>query len=220
MNLVNGIELNDIPEFDHVVSYYQQRFPGKGTGFYSRHDWNRIKKSYELITGESVLDIGIGNGALLNILSRSDRFDRIVGIDIRKHSMLVLPIDAEHYIMNINNLEFGENEFDTITCMEVLEHIEVEDFPTALSNVRKVCKKRLIASFPYNEPHPVWRHDRKGGHRQSFNDEKLARLFPEAFFFLKKRGKGLPWIFVVEDADIKASKFKIRSFDAIKEILK
>ena len=48
---------------------------------------------------------------------------------------------------------------------------------------------------------------------------KLAKIFPEAFFFLKKRGKGLPWIFVVEDADIKASKFKVRSLEQVKRIL-
>jgi len=218
-DVLKGIELNQIVEFDLTVLMFLQKFPGKGTGFYSKHDWNRIKKCYELISGKTILDIGIGNGALLNILSKSKKFKKITGIDIRRHSMLVLPEDVEHHIMNITQLSFKKDEFETIVAMEVIEHLEYDEMVIALKSMREIAKNRIIISLPYNEPHPVWRHDRPGGHRQSFDDDKLAKLFPTAHFFIKKRGGALPWVFVIEDKNHKAEQFKLESFDKIKNLL-
>ncbi|MEI2419910.1 FkbM family methyltransferase, partial [Arthrospira platensis SPKY2] len=67
--------------------------------------------------------VGIGNGAFSNILTKSGRFDKVVGIDIKKNSKLIIPEENySFYEMSVVNLKFSDNQFDTVVAMEVLEH--------------------------------------------------------------------------------------------------
>ncbi|MDV7390942.1 class I SAM-dependent methyltransferase, partial [Arthrospira platensis SPKY1] len=180
-----------------------------GVGVYSNYDWKRLFIAYQLVQGKSVLDVGIGNGAFSNILTKSERFDKVVGIDIKKNSKLIIPEENySFYEMSVVDLKFSDNQFDTVVAMEVLEHLEVQDFPVALKELRRVTKNRLITTVPYNEPEPVWWHDKPGGHRQSFNDHKLQKFFPHAVGTIVDRG-GINWIMMVEDF------FKLESFTII-----
>lgn len=201
--------LGTISEFDNTYKLFQDKFPSGGLGVYSNYDWNRLFIAYQLVQGESVLDVGIGNGAFSNILTKSKRFNKVVGIDIRKNSKLVMPEDNySFYEMSVVNLKFSDNQFDTVVAMEVLEHLEIQYFPVALKGLRRVAKNRLVTTVPYNEPEPVWWHDKSGGHRQSFNDHKLQKFFPNAVGTIVDRG-GIDWIMMVEDF------FKFESFTII-----
>lgn len=191
--------LGTMSEFDNTYKLFQDKFPNGGLGVYSNYDWNRLFIAYQLVRGKSVLDVGIGNGAFSNILIESKRFDKVVGIDIRKNSKLIMPKENySFYEMSVVNLKFQDNQFDTVVAMEVLEHLEVQDFPVALKELRRVTKNRLMTTVPYNEPEPVWWHDKPGGHRQSFNDNKLQKFFPNAVGTIVGRG-GIDWVMMVED---------------------
>ena len=213
-----GVRLGVRPEFDSVVLEYKRRFPGKGTGFYDPPDWNRLLHAYELVVGDSVLDIGPGNGAFLNVLAESKRFTRICGIDIHRHSMLVVPDAIEFKMQSVTEMDFADDEFDTVCCMEVLEHLEVPDLPQALAHLRRVARRRLVCCLPYNEPYPWYGHDMPGGHRQNFDDAKLGRLFPRAIAALVPRYK-VPWIMIVEDARAERDAFNLVAMAEMKQVL-
>lgn len=203
--------LSTCSEFNSTYELFLRKFPNSGIGTYSNYDWQRLFIAYELVSGKSVLDVGIGNGAFSNILTKSQRFERVVGIDVRKNSKLVIPEEEyEFYEMSVVNLNFSDNEFDTVVAMEVLEHLEVSDFPLALDELRRVAKNRLVTTVPFKEPEPVWWHDKPGGHRQSFDEEKLRQLFPNASGTIVDRG-GIDWIMMVEDKRLEQQEFAIVS---------
>ena len=182
-----------------IKNIYSKQISETGLGIYSVPDWNRILQAFNIVEGKSILDVGIGNGALVNMLKKSNKFNRITGVDINKHSKLVLLDGIEFKIMNILDLEFKDKEFDTIVCMEVLEHLEINDFYTGLSELRRVAKNQLILTVPFREKEPVWWHDKPGGHRQSFGLRKLNSMFPFGNGKLIEKPGGANWIMVIEE---------------------
>lgn len=180
-------------------AFYASLEEGAGVGFYTEADWARIRSAYDLVTGSCVLDVGVGNGALLQVLSRSRRFEPVAGVDIRRHSKLQLPVDVDFHLMSVASLDFADDEFDTVVCMEVLEHLEAPDLEPAIAELRRVARSRLVMTVPLNEPHPLWWHDKPGGHRQQFDPDRIRRLFPDALALLQPRPGSVDWLFLVED---------------------
>jgi len=192
----------DFPEWTETVALYRRRFPGSGVGIYAPADWARLLRALQLVQGRSVLDVGVSNGALLQMLSRSGRFERIEGIDIHVHSMLILPEGCQTHHMSVADMsKFGDDAFDSVVCMEVLEHLETPEFDAAMLELRRVVGQRLVVAVPYNEPLPLWWHDRPGGHRQRFDPARLRRTFPDALASLQKRPGGVDWILLVEGGE-------------------
>jgi len=184
---------------EEVRALYEAAFPAKESGKFTRHDWIRCAAALAHVVGPEVLDVGVGAGQTYNILARDPAIERLVGIDIRWNQKLIRPERGELHIASIFRLPFPDASFDTVLCMEVLEHLETVEFPKALHELRRVCRGTLIMTVPYEEPEPLWHHDRPGGHRQQFSEEKVERWFPRAERQLVKRGKGAsPWIMLVE----------------------
>ena len=182
-----------------IKKIYSKQISETGLGIYSDPDWNRILQAFDTVKGQSVLDVGIGNGALVNMLKKSNNFDRVVGIDIKENAFLELLDEIDFKTMNVLDLKFQDNEFDTVVCMEVLEHLEIKDFYTGLSELRRVAKNQLVLTVPFREKEPVWWHDKPGGHRQSFSLRKLNAIFPFGKAHLIDRPGGVHWIMILED---------------------
>jgi SAM-dependent methyltransferase len=88
----------------------------------------------------NILEIGIGNKTLNNYL--------------RKHELPVTTCDYEEtlnpdVVADVRELPFKDNEFDVVCAFQILEHIPWEDFPIALSELRRVSNKNVIFSVPY-----------------------------------------------------------------------
>ena len=75
------------------------------------------------------LDVGIGGGGWARHLKNSNKFEKIIGVDIldcREKDMQ----DLEFFQVNlaIKPLPFADNSFDCIFAIEVLEHLENSRF--------------------------------------------------------------------------------------------
>ncbi len=106
--------------------------------------------------GDKVLDLGCGNGRLLELFQ--DRPIDYVGCD---NSELLLKIAQQKYpgnkfvLTDGINLPFVDNEFDKIFCIAVLHHIPGDELRRKfLKEARRVLKKdgRLIISSWYLWP--------------------------------------------------------------------
>jgi len=105
----------------------------------------RIVNSY-IDGGESLLDIGIGTGELIELVKQ--KFEKIYGIDVDEESVEIcrkrFKNDKKFCIMqaDINELKhlFKYEKFDYITCLDVLEHIKVEESRRALNNIFSILK--------------------------------------------------------------------------------
>lgn len=170
-------------------------------------DLSRLEFAANTVTGSSVMDIGVGQCLPLNFLARTKNFDRLVAMDIKPHSQLRLDPGVEFVQESITSDLSGYGKFDTVICMEVIEHIEPQYNDVMLANLRGLAAERLVVTVPYDEPEPVWWHDKPGGHRQKFDDEKLRKLFPQALATRFPR-HGVDWIFMAEDRRLGVSGFE------------
>lgn len=207
-----SVWLSDI-EFSPLVTMVRERFTeeyqrrfgiGRAKGLYKRDDWARISFCHEHVArvGGSILDIGVGPGGLLNILHIDGRFDRVTGIDIRHYSKLVkMREDLDIRIMDVGRMSFADNSFDTLVCMEVLEHIEKPHFLRALSELRRVAARQLFMTIPLREPEPLPSY-----HKQRFDFSDIEEHFPDGKFFILEPERGVPWLAIIEDIGDPASK--------------
>ena len=138
----------------------------------------------------------MGHGQLLHMLHRTAHLEA-VGVDYKWCKGLLRPEGASFLLADVRDLPFKDNAFDTVIASEVLEHLEVKDFPTGLSELRRVCRRQLILTVPFEED-PIWHLNEPGGHRQSFGQSKVDRLFPSAAQAQIPRG-GTSWIMLVEE---------------------
>lgn len=101
---------------------------------------------------KSVLDVGCGEGFILNKLRKENIGSLWEGIDYSKDAIEIgkkihpyLNLKQE----SIYDSKYRDNSFDLVICTEVLEHLE--DPSKALKEVLKISKKFVLLSVP-NEP--------------------------------------------------------------------
>lgn len=101
---------------------------------------------------ESVLDVGAGEGFVLERLRKEKIGKKLEGIEYmdeaielgKKTNPLVKIKKGDIY-----KLPYKDNAFDVVICTEVMEHLE--DPKAALKELKRVTAKHLVLSVP-NEP--------------------------------------------------------------------
>jgi ubiquinone/menaquinone biosynthesis C-methylase UbiE len=106
---------------------------------------------------ESVLDVGCGEGVLTSQWAERLGDGRVVGIDL-DDAKLRAEWDArrrpnlEFRAADATALEFGDDEFDLATAIEVLEHLT--DPAATLAEMARVARRHVLVSVPRE---PLWR---------------------------------------------------------------
>lgn len=117
------------------------------------HDEARIRLVTSIIpeSVRSVLDVGCGNGLFLNHLvdHHRDRFERICGLD--RSAAALRHVRAEHVRGSLDALPFESASFHLTTCMEVLEHLPLNVYDVALSELARVSREYIIITVPNEE---------------------------------------------------------------------
>lgn len=156
----------------------------------------------QLSSYESLLDVGVGQGQFIHALNLMSQFKKLVGIDIKiypgmKRLMKEYSTSNLFKIMDVINLQFSDQEFDIVTCMECLEHLEIPAFNAALKELRRVCRKRLLITVPFQEnPLPKY-------HKQSFDVPKLEQYFPQAEKIILNYKNKTNWVLIIEENLVK-----------------
>ena len=183
---------------DKYRQAYEEKFgKSKGSGLYSERDWRRIAWVINQIPEgtRTILDVGAGPGALINYLTLSNRFERATAIDIRKYSKFVnLADEIDLQIMDASSMAFEDSSYDCVICMEVIEHLPDTKMQPAIDELRRVAKKRLIMSVPFEEPEPLPSY-----HLQRYDAERIQEVFPRAEYeIVGAEGRHVPWLFAIE----------------------
>lgn len=112
-----------------------------------------INKINKFIKG-NVLEVGCGIGTFTNLLSK--KASKITSIDTETKYIKKLQIKKDQKInffygnIESDKFKFRLSKYDTIVCMNVLEHIKNDE--QALTNMSKLLKKKgyLILLVPYH----------------------------------------------------------------------
>ena len=105
----------------------------------------------------SLLDVGCGEGALVERWARRLDGARIVGIDLEEESIQAgwsehQAPNLEYRAMAAENLPFAANEFELASAIELLEH--VPDPERTLAEMARCASRHLLVSVPRE---PLWR---------------------------------------------------------------
>lgn len=106
--------------------------------------------------GDQVLDVGFGLGYGLNLLAIKAK--RICGVDVDPKVYQYCTDFVRGRNPRLDRLElydgrrlpFPYAEFDVVTCVDVLEH--VEDYDGFLDEMLRVCRKGVFISTPNRRP--------------------------------------------------------------------
>ena len=95
----------------------------------------------------SLVDVGCGNGDFLKRIAGN--YERVCGVD--RSAAALRHVITEKYLASAADLPFGDREFDTVCCLEVIEHLPVAIFPNVLRELARVAAKHIVISVPYDE---------------------------------------------------------------------
>ncbi|NOT85450.1 MAG: class I SAM-dependent methyltransferase [Methylococcaceae bacterium] len=101
---------------------------------------NAIPKKTDL----SVLDVGLGNGYLLDQLSALNIWSRIAGVDVAPSDKV--PTKFQTYTGALPNLPFKDQEFDIVTCTHVMEH--VLDSAASAKELIRIAREMVLVVVP------------------------------------------------------------------------
>ena len=148
----------------------------------------------KLNTNDKLLDLGCGEGrhALSAYIAREvevyavdlsikdlgitkSRFNEFNENENKQKTLSLAAADAK-------NLPFQDDEFDSVICSEVLEHIH--DYKSVLSEISRVLKNGGVAGISVPRFFPEWicwqlsdaYHEVKGGHVRIFKNAVFSRI--------------------------------------------
>jgi SAM-dependent methyltransferase len=132
-----------------------------------------------------ILDVGCGDGATMRWLRECGHAE-VFGVDLA-------PAPGPGvYVGDLRALQFGAAEFDSLRCMDVIEHLPPAELVPALTELRRVLKPggHLFATTPNREDIeaalvfcPTCRKRfHSYGHTRTFSAESLAAEFASAGF--------------------------------------
>ncbi|HEU5154849.1 MAG TPA: class I SAM-dependent methyltransferase, partial [Gemmatimonadales bacterium] len=144
----------------------------------------RIKATAALVPPETrtLLDVGCGRGDLLHAID----VPFSVGTDLARRGIRYVRRPAT--VSSMLSLPFRDRSFDVVLCAETLEHLDPADLVRATAELRRIARKSLVITVPYQEDLLAWSTQcpRCGtlfhlhGHRNVFSPERLKGLFPGA----------------------------------------
>lgn len=132
--------------------------------------------------GRTVLDIGARDGHFSSLLTRY--FNDVTALD------LVVPKITNKNVKcvqgDITCLDYPDDSFDFLFCVEVLEHIPTDLLEQACSELSRATRQYLMIGVPYKQDirfgrttcYSCGRQNPPWGHVNSFDRERLISLFP------------------------------------------
>ncbi|MDD3774252.1 MAG: class I SAM-dependent methyltransferase [Patescibacteria group bacterium] len=151
----------------------------------------RFNKIIPLVKGPKVLDAGCGNGHLLQMLSNKKNL-KLTGFDLSPGRIKISKKNtpkANIYQDSIYKISQKDKSFDTVFCLEVIEHIK--EYQKAVKEILRITKKRAIISVPYNEKiiyeiciH-CGRETPRNRHQNSFDENKFIKIIDQKSYKVK-----------------------------------
>jgi 2-polyprenyl-3-methyl-5-hydroxy-6-metoxy-1,4-benzoquinol methylase len=116
-----------------------------------------LEELFTLAAPASVLDVGCGEGVLVQRWAQRLGDGRVVGIDLEEESIQAGWLEhaapnLEYRVMEAENLPFADSEFELASAIEVLEH--VPDPEHTVSEMARCASRHLLVSVPHE---PLWR---------------------------------------------------------------
>jgi SAM-dependent methyltransferase len=151
------------------------------------------RRVFELFVGQSFLDVGCSFGFLPVLMAEQAKDVTVMGCDLNRDTLgfamdLATTTGVQQALFSLQDVLDPTirclGSFDTVTALHLLEHLQNQDMPVALSHLLQMTSKRLIIAVPYEEQVQVLY-----GHIQRFTPEKLHSWGRWSIDTLEGRGR-------------------------------
>ena len=153
----------------------------KKHGPYSRHVRRWIHDIVQACEFESVLDVGCGQGELLQeFLGRYPQVETVAGVDYSPASVAITEQrigQGQYHALDLqadDMLGLYGRKFDLTTCVDVVEHIE--DDVATLANIKRVTGKYALVSTIQGNHLPEWEREAVGHVRNYRRGELVEKM--------------------------------------------
>jgi hypothetical protein len=133
---------------------------------------------------DSLIDIGSGNGIIVNDLSTRRQDLTIVTTDPSLLSRFYL--NTPFFVSMLPDIPLPANRFDLVLCVQVLEHIGQDQYHLAIDEIQRLSKRYLLIGVPYFENLEELQVkcaecgfiSHANGHKRSYQQGDMVHLFP------------------------------------------
>jgi len=115
----------------------------------TKRNRERLAKILDLVTGNSVLEVGCATGYILNYVASKKNIQESVGVDLNDGRLWVAKKkypNSKFYKADLLSLPFSDKSFDTVLLPEILEHISQPK--KALDEAIRIAKREVIITLP------------------------------------------------------------------------
>lgn len=131
-----------------------------------------------------LLDVGCGTGINLNAFGQ---MTRVIGCDYSKEALKFTRKRGNYHLVRADarNLPFKNNSFDSVTALDLLEH--VDDDEKAIKNIYRVLNRHgiLIITVPANKF--MWtNHDVISDHKRRYSQNEIKSKLQKCGFKIEK----------------------------------
>ncbi|HVU06283.1 MAG TPA: methionine biosynthesis protein MetW [Candidatus Paceibacterota bacterium] len=168
-----------------VKAFENRRWSGEDQAIQFRH-----RAALDLVPRGTVLDLGSGDGLLLSLLWKKKAITG-KGLDLSEEGVKkanAKGLDTRVYDFGLNKLPFAEGSFDTVTLLDILEHLY--DPGSVLKEAARVAKKNVVVGVPNFSSLPARlqvllgripeNNQPKKGHVYWFNKKALEKIAADA----------------------------------------
>jgi SAM-dependent methyltransferase len=109
-----------------------------------------VADAVEMRNPESILDVGCGDGRLLSLLSERLPNAELTGIDISLRAVNLARALNPGLAFDVMDVANVSRQFDVVTLVETLEHVDDDTVPTFLGAIRAAVKPAgcLLVTVP------------------------------------------------------------------------
>jgi SAM-dependent methyltransferase len=168
-----------------ATHYEQADLWGEHNVFTPEHHQARFDAIARLVpvATRTVVDVGAGDGRVANHLASRRPDLRIVAMERSRQALRHVDFPAAQ--ASIDALPLAPRSFDAALCCEVLEHLPIDVFDAARSELEAVADSSIIITVPNREHrnraevrcHECGCRYNPDRHLRSFTPDELTRLF-------------------------------------------
>ncbi len=132
-------------------AYYEAESFWSDGAVQDERNLTRMARTAELVPPDArtLLDVGCGNGVFGHQLQLHRPELKIFGVD--RSQAALQHVRFEKQKSAIDSLPFDDNQFDCVTCLQVIEHLPVNVYDKALHELNRIARKYIIIGVPFKE---------------------------------------------------------------------
>ncbi|MFZ1108549.1 MAG: class I SAM-dependent methyltransferase [Rhodomicrobium sp.] len=129
--------------------YYENEEFWTDALFYNNAERFETLASHIPAEARTLLDVGCGNGAFVNMLAEKKRFEEIHATD--RSPMALKHVRTAKTEASVDALPFADRAYDIVTSLEMIEHLPLTVYEAGLANICRVARRFVLIGVPNEE---------------------------------------------------------------------